>query len=314
MSIIDLGLDVPLSITEIVSMLQTFFGGGEKQGIANYSRIFGPQWLASLGLTEERVRHMQQTMTPDGFEQHLHQAAQQITISHEQYMAMIDKAGLKWGLIISPDNEKTAQFVAKSPERLKGMAMIDIRRGAVPAVRDLEYGVKELGMQAGFLSAFRTEIPINDPRCYPVYAKAVELSIPVFVYTAMNYRTDLPMDIAHPRLIDQIAIDFPELKLVASYGGWPWVADLVGIARRHRHVFINCKAVRPKYLAQPGGGWDMLMQFGNTLLQDQIVFASGSHELGVPLDRLVEEVRNLPLKPTVKEKWLSQNAQRLFEK
>ena len=87
---------------------------------------------------------------------------------------------------------------------------------------------------------------------------------------------------------------------------------MVGIARRHANVFINLSSHRPKYIAKPGSGWEMLLQFGNTLLQDQIVFASGANDLGVAVSTLVSEVRELPLKPQTIEKWLFGNATRLF--
>jgi predicted TIM-barrel fold metal-dependent hydrolase len=62
----------------------------------------------------------------------------------------------------------------------------------------------------------------------------------------------------------------------------------------------------------PGSGFEMLMQFGNTLLQDRIVFASGSGDLGLPIGQIVREMQALPLKDAVKEKWLYKNALELF--
>jgi hypothetical protein len=128
----------------------------------------------------------------------------------------------------------------------------------------------------------------------------------------MTYRTDVPMDIGHPRNVDEVAMDFPELKIVAGLGGWPWVPEMIGVARRHPNVYINTAAHRPKYFATPGSGWEMLMQFGNTLLQDQIIFASSWWTYGMPLKDVIAETRALPLKEKVKEKWLYENAARLF--
>jgi len=56
----------------------------------------------------------------------------------------------------------------------------------------------------------------------------------------------------------------------------------------------------------------MLMQFGNTLLQDQIVFASSWRTYGLPVKDVISEMRALPLKERVKDKWLYENAARLF--
>jgi predicted TIM-barrel fold metal-dependent hydrolase len=57
----------------------------------------------------------------------------------------------------------------------------------------------------------------------------------------------------------------------------------------------------------------MLMQFGNTLLQDRMVFGSGSRDMGMPIREIVQEMKELPLKEEVKEKWLYKNAARLFK-
>jgi len=87
---------------------------------------------------------------------------------------------------------------------------------------------------------------------------------------------------------------------------------MVGVARRHRNVYINTAGHRPKFFATPGSGWEMLMQFGNTLLQDQVVFASSWWTYDMPIGRVVEEMKALPLKDSVKDKWLYENARRLF--
>ena len=57
----------------------------------------------------------------------------------------------------------------------------------------------------------------------------------------------------------------------------------------------------------------MLLQFGNTLLQDQVVFASGSEDLGIPVSRLVRKCWHFHFKDIVKEKWMYRNALRLFK-
>jgi hypothetical protein len=128
----------------------------------------------------------------------------------------------------------------------------------------------------------------------------------------MTYRTDFPMDIGRPLYLDEVAMDFPEMRIVAGLGGWPWVPEMIGVARRHRNVYISTAGHRPKYLATPGSGWEMLMQFGNTLLQDRIVFASSWWTYAMPIKEVIQEMRALPLKDEVMEKWLYENALRLF--
>ena len=211
-----------------------------------------------------------------------------------------------------PVDDDSAAYLSHLSKRLYGVAPYNPFEGA-NAVKELEIAIREKGLKAVSASPYQWGIKANDPRFYPCYAKAVELDIPVFIYTAMNYRTDYDMDVGRPLYLDRVAIDFPRIRIVARCGGWPWVPELVGVARRHQNVYIDTSSHRPKYLAVPGSGFEMLMQFGNTLLQDRVVFASGSGDLGLPIGQIVKEMQELPLKDEVKEKWLYKNARQLLQ-
>ena len=82
----------------------------------------------------------------------------------------------------------------------------------------------------------------------------------------------------------------------------------MAIAWKHPNVCIELGAVSPRYFATPGSGWEPLMQYGNSLLQDQVLFATDNM---LPHKRCVEELKALPLKDEVKEKRLGGNAVRL---
>ena len=175
-------------------------------------------------------------------------------------------------------------------------------------VRTLDRSVRELGIRGLEVSTFRERLYPNDKKYYPLYAKCVELGIPARVYCTMNYASDRAMDYGRPIYLDEVARDFPELIIIAGLGGWPWVPELVGLARRHRNLYIDLAAHRPKYVAKPGSGFEMLLQFGNSLLQDRILFASSWMTLGMPLEQIVQETLDLPLKESVKPKWMYENA------
>jgi len=310
--VIDLRLEPPPSTEEIAAKIKGIFLEKEARGIANYRRIFGPRWAAAMGTSLEEIDARREELGEEGFASLLDAVAQMLTVSPEAFVEAMDRAGVEWALTLTEDLDKTAAFVRRWPGRFKGMALLNPFDG-MRAVRELERAVRELQMVAFYASPFDWKIRASDRLFFPLYAKAAELKIPVFIYTAMNYNNELPMDIARPLYLDAVAMAFPELKIVADCGGWPWVPELVGLARRHPNLYINTSSHRPKHLATPGSGWEMLLQFGNTLLQDQIVFASGAGDLGLPLDQIVREMMALPLKEAVKEKWLYQNALRLFD-
>jgi len=309
--IIDLGQSIPETFEKTFETVKRLFLSRDAVGMANYRRIFGPRWAETGGMTLEELERKREHLPEGEFLELLASLAENFVISPESYIKELEEAGIDWVLVYSLDNEGTSEFISQWPNQVKGMAAVDPSKG-VEAALELERAIRELGLVAYSASGYDWGIRANDPQFYPLYEVANDLEIPVFVYTSMNYRTDLPMDLAHPRNLDQVAMDFPKLRIVAECGGWPWVPEMIGVARRHSNIFINTASNRPKYLATPGSGWEMLMQYGNTLLQDQVVFASGASDLGLPIGTFVEEMLALPLKDEVKEKWLYRNAMRLF--
>ena len=307
--VIDLRLDFPPSVDEIVKPLKFMIVNRHGRGVANYRRIFGPRWAAATGVSLEELEKMAEKLSDEQLDAFLREKASRIVLSLPEFEKQLDEAGIQWGLLPTMDNETMARQVAQLPGRVFGNTAVDPKR-VMAAVGEVERAITQFGFKCINVSAYRTGIKANDARFYPVYAKAVELNVPVMIYATMNYNTELPMDIGRPLYLDRVAMDFPELKIIASCGGWPWVNELVGVARRHPNIYIDTSEHRPKYLTKPG--WEMLLQFANSVLQDQMVFGSGWGDLGIPVGQIVKEMRALPLKDAVKEKWLYRNAARLF--
>jgi predicted TIM-barrel fold metal-dependent hydrolase len=315
--VIDLQLDLPQTEEQVIESMKLWTLGRKEKGLSNYRNIFGPAKTRALGFTLEELERMADELLAQEFEDIVRQRAKKVVVPLTRFVKVLDEAGVEWCTTFAGSNKATAEVVSRFPKKFIGQAMVNPHEG-MKAVKELEEAVKELGLGCYYAVPLRTGLPPNDKKFYPLYSKSVELGIPVFIYTTMNYSTALPMDLAHPRYLDEVARDFPEMKIVAGCGGWPWIADMVGVARRNQNVYISFEAHRPKHLATPGAGWEMLMQFGNTLLQDKVVFASGWGSYSAyskdVIKNIIQEVRDLPLKEEVKEKWLYKNAARLFEK
>jgi predicted TIM-barrel fold metal-dependent hydrolase len=228
-----------------------------------------------------------------------------------EYVKLLDRVGIVRAVPFGASNDEVAELLVSHPNRFIGLARIS---GLHPmkGVRELEFRVREQKFVALGVSALVDGIPASDRRYYPLYAKAAELDIPVRIYSSMNYATDRPYDLGHPRHLDQVAIDFPELTLIGGLGGWPWVNEMVALVRRHPKLHLDTSAHRAKYLGQRGSGWEMLMQFGNTLIQDKVLVGLSAGLVGQPHETLIQEYMDLPLKDSVKEKWLYGNAARVF--
>jgi uncharacterized protein len=236
------------------------------------------------------------------------------------YLETYDRLGVEHVIIKARDcettfglkvrNEDIAEFCQTHGPRFIGFAAVDPHKG-MEALRDLEFAVKELGLRGLNLQCFEHGLAINDAKLFPLYAKCIELDIPVNIHTSINFSDKTLMEYGHPKGLDAVMVHFPELVAIAAPPGWPWVHELLGVAWRHPNVYIGMVAVRPKYLEVAHSGYEPLVQYGNSVLQDRVVF--GSAWPMQPVEQAIKEVRALPLKDDVKEKWLGGNARRLLK-
>ena len=132
----------------------------------------------------------------------------------------MDDAGIDIAVLTAEDaestmglkmpNEKVAEFVQKSPERFIGMAAVDPHKG-MRAVRELEHAVRNLGMKCLCLEPWLHKLRSNDKLYYPIYAKCVELGVPIWIHSSINYVPQLSMDFGRPIYLDEVAGHFPEI-------------------------------------------------------------------------------------------------------
>lgn len=206
-------------------------------------------------------------------------------------------------------NESVAGFCKAHGPRYVGFAGVDPHKG-MAAVRELEHAVRDLGLRGLNLQCFELKLAINDKRMYPLYAKCVELDIPVNVHCGTNFSTASLMDYGRPSHLDEVLVHFPELRVCASPPGWPWVEELIGVAWRHPNLYIGVVAVRPSILAKDDSGYRPLLVYGSKMLQDRIL--TGSAYPMQPVAAALAEFEALPLPDAVKRKWLHDNAARFL--
>jgi len=202
-------------------------------------------------------------------------------------------------------NEDVAAFCREHGPRYIGFAGVDPNKG-MQALRDLEHAVRELGLRGLNVQGFEHRLHINDKRMYPLFAKCVELDIPVNIHVGTNFSTHTSMSYGRPESLDEVMLHFPELRVCASPPGWPWVNELIAVAWRHPNLWIGLVAVRPKLLTKPDSGYGPLLQYGSTLLKNRLLFGSGFPMM--PVARSVIEIEALPLDDAVRERWLHGNA------
>lgn len=313
MKVIDFECDTPTAeaVKDTIRLIKEG-RGFDKEG---YAQNMAPGWAAQIGMTLEEFNAAKEKQGLTSLALKLCEVDMKNAMSHEDVIQMLDVANVEFACIGNAgrraSNEDVARFAAEYPDRLIPWFRIWGDEGD-QGVRLLEAGVKDLGCRGFEVSSYREKRYINDQAFYPYYAKCVELNIPVRITTGIHLLSDRAHDYAHPKNLDQVARDFPELTIVAGLAGWPWVSDLVAIATRHKNIYIDFACRRVKHLITPGSGYEMLIYYGNRILQDKILFASGWGTLQIPLTQLIAECDELPLKDSVRQKWMHDNAARVL--
>ncbi len=200
-------------------------------------------------------------------------------------------------------NDQVAEFVRAFPDRFAGVATVDLDK-PVAAVRELRRAVTELGFKALRVVPWLWKLPPNDRLYYPLYVACIELGIP-FCTQAGHTGPLMPSETGRPvPYLDEVALTFPELRIVAGHIGHPWTDEMIGLAWKHDNVFIDTSAYLPRYYPP------QLLQFLRSYGQDKVLFGSNFPQLA--LDRCVAQVRDLALPAQVDAKFLHGNARRVF--
>jgi predicted TIM-barrel fold metal-dependent hydrolase len=282
--------------------------------------VFGPRVAPLMGMSAEELFEMKITMSPAELAETLTPRLRPLTMEVEAFIGQLDEMEVEKAVIFNLDeetpsglaglpNDYYADLVRKYPDRFIGVAGIDPFKG-MDAVREIRR-CHELGLRGVAVRPFMFGISPTDARMYPIYSTCVELDMPIWLHLSINYSTR-SMEVERPIHLDRVAEHFPELKMIAGHGGWPWVSEMMAVAWRNPNVYVDIASYLPRYLAMPGSGWETLLSLGNSILQDRILFGSTWLFMGQSIRQLADGVMELPLKESVKEKWLHHNAAALF--
>ncbi|MFQ5860932.1 MAG: amidohydrolase family protein [Dehalococcoidia bacterium] len=249
----------------------------------------------------------------------------------EEFLPEIDEAGITKAVLVGKSDQSTtrvsvphehiADLARRYPGRFIGIAGIDPTVGTCGEVlQEVEMVVRELGMAGISLDLLATDVKYTDKRLYPIYAKCEELGAVVYITTGyLMGRASL--DTGAPAAINEIATDFPNLKIACPHACWPWVHEFMSVIMRSSvlgggNVYCLLDVNRPWL---PGS--ELYVQYANQFpdIADHILFGTGYplsfwNPDGTPeaLPPRVERFRKLPFKPDVMEKVLYKNAVRLF--
>jgi predicted TIM-barrel fold metal-dependent hydrolase len=233
-------------------------------------------------------------------------------ISTEQIIAEMDKAGVDQ-LMLSAwhrpgewvfSNDEVAEMVRLYPERFVGVAAVNLAK-PVEAVRELDRAVREFGFKALRVVPWLWKLPPNDKLYYPLYVKCIELDIP-FCTQVGHTGPLMPSETGRPvPYLDEVALTFPELKIVAGHIGHPWTDEMIGVAWKHENVFIDTSAYLPRYYPP------QLLHYLKTYGKEKVLFGTNFPQLS--FEKCIAQIDELGLPHEVLANFLGENARRVFK-
>lgn len=202
-------------------------------------------------------------------------------------------------------NGGVLDFCRKAPEKFVGYWGVDPHKG-MAAIRDLTQAVTENeSIRGAAIDPYLAKIYPHDAKYYPVYAKCCELEIPIIFTTGTaSFVPGAIIDHVAPRYIDVVARDFPELKIIMSHGGYPWVNEAITVVQRNKNVYMEMS----EYELWPQA--EAYVQAANTVIGDKLMFAS-AHPF-IDYREQLEKYANLAFEKDVHEKVMYGNAARLL--
>jgi predicted TIM-barrel fold metal-dependent hydrolase len=198
-----------------------------------------------------------------------------------------------------------AGAVRRCPDRFIASCSVDPNLG-MEAVRQIqrlhgEFGIRAVSLAPAMMSP---QVPIDDKRMYPVYAKCVELDLPVFITVGVP-GPRVPMAAQRVELLDEVCWFFPELRIVMRHGAEPWDDLAVKLMLKWPNLYYSTSAFAPRRYPTS------IIDFANSRGADKIMFA-GYFAVGLTWDRIFTELDQLPLKDDVWPRFLRDNACRVL--
>ena len=211
------------------------------------------------------------------------------------------------GIPVRQTNERVSTLLHMLPDKFIGFAGFDPSQGE-EAVADIEYAVKKLGFKGLKIVSSMMDLDINDKALYPCYAKAQELGVPITIHTgASSLVMGSRVKHVQPLMVDDVAFDFPDLKIICAHMGGHQYMDVHSMLVRHRNVYADLCfwPLNPHYRdLMP---WRLL----DDTVRDKILLGS-DYPSGQTSKEAVEAVQNLPISEDFKVKILGENAARLL--
>jgi uncharacterized protein len=207
-------------------------------------------------------------------------------------------------------NEEVAEIAAANSDVLIPFASIDPAKGRMGA-REARRLVAEFGVKGfKFHPTIQGFYP-NDRTAYVLYEAIAEAGAIALFHTGqtgvgagMRGGNGMRLKYSNPMYIDDVAVDFPDMRIVLAHPSFPWQEEALAIATHKPNVYIDLSGWSPKYFPP------ILVRYANTLLREKVLF--GSDWPMITPERWLADFERIDIKPENRPLILKENAVRLL--
>lgn len=234
-----------------------------------------------------------------------------VDIPLEMTVEAMDQANVVKGFLCSwqsplgplISNEEVAACIAQYPDRFVGLASVQLNQ-PMEALAELKYCINDLGFKGLRIIQWLWNLPPTHAYYYPLFAACVDYGVPVCLQVGHTGPL-MPSEVGRPiPYIDQIAIDFPDLKIVCGHIGYPWTTEMIAVATKHRNVYIDTSAYTAKRYPPE------LIQYLKRHGQEKVLF--GTNYPMITPTKCLEHLNELDLGTDIVHNFLYKNALKVF--
>jgi predicted TIM-barrel fold metal-dependent hydrolase len=207
-------------------------------------------------------------------------------------------------------NEEVAEAARDNADIMLAFASIDPHKGKAGA-REARRMIDEYGVKGFKFHPPMQNFTPADPVAWPIYEVIAEHKLPAIFHTGhsgmgsgMPGGGGIRLKYGQPILVDDVAVDFPDMKIILAHPSWPWTDEALSMALHKPNVFIDLSGWSPKYFPP------QIVRYANTQLGHKFLF--GSDFPLIPPEKWIAAFDQAGFKPELREPILKGNASKLL--
>lgn len=164
-------------------------------------------------------------------------------------------------------NRYVADYCRRNATKLIGFAGVDPT--ADDCLTELRTAHEDLGLKGVVISPALQNFHPSDTRAVRIYEQCVQRGLPL-VFEQHNRYPSARMEFARPMLLDEVAREFPDLRIVVTHMGYPWVDETIALLAKHPNVYANVAGL----LKQQWLAYNALVSAFQCGVTDKLLFGS----------------------------------------